>query len=89
MFAISTDRSAVPTLLDALQVEYFTVRWRAALSLGRIGDARAIQSLLQTLKDPEAEVRAAAAALQEIAANRADLELHTLAKQALASQART
>src|SRR6185436_16203309 len=38
VFAINRDRSAVPALLEALQGEYFTVRSRAALALGKIGD---------------------------------------------------
>src|SRR5688572_7020458 len=43
VFAISRDRNAVPALLEALQGEYFTVRSRAALALGKIGDLKAIQ----------------------------------------------
>jgi len=46
--------------LEALQGEYFTVRSRAALALGKIGEPKAIQPLLHALKDPETEVRIAA-----------------------------
>jgi HEAT repeat protein len=47
-------------LLEALEGEYFTVRARAALALANIGDGRAVEPLLQALKDPEDEVRGAA-----------------------------
>jgi HEAT repeat protein len=46
--------------LDALHGEYFTVRSRAALALGKIGDPKTIQPLLGALKDNEDEVRIAA-----------------------------
>ncbi len=39
VIAISRDKSAVPALLEALRGEYFTVRSRAALALGNIGDS--------------------------------------------------
>ncbi len=60
VFTISKDVAAVPSLLDAVQGEYFTVRSRSALALGKIGDAKAVQPLLKLLKDPEDEVRTAA-----------------------------
>jgi HEAT repeat protein len=60
VFSINKDRTAIPALLDALQGEYFTVRSRAALALGRIGDRKALSPLLDCLKDPEDEVRIAA-----------------------------
>ena len=60
VFAISKDRLAVPALLDAVHGEYFTVRSRAALALGKIGEQKAIKPLLGLLKDPEDEVRIAA-----------------------------
>jgi HEAT repeat protein len=60
IFGISKDRAAIPTLLDALQGEYYTVRSRAALALGKIGDRQAIRPLLGALKDKEDEVRSAA-----------------------------
>src|SRR5512138_2138652 len=60
VFAISKDRSAVSSLLEALQGEFFTVRSRAALALGKIGDPKAIPPLLRALKDREDEVRGAA-----------------------------
>jgi len=50
IFSISKDKSAIPTLLDALTGEYFTVRSRAALALGNIGDASVIPFLLPLLK---------------------------------------
>ncbi len=60
IFTISKDHAAIPALLDAVRGEYFTVRSRSALALGKIGDAKAIQPLLNLLKDPEDEVRIAA-----------------------------
>jgi HEAT repeat protein len=60
IFTISKDHAAVPALLGAAQGEYFTVRSRAALALGKIGDPKAIQPLVSLLKDPEDEVRIAA-----------------------------
>lgn len=60
IFAISKDRAAIPTLLDALQGEYYTVRSRAALALGKIGDRKVMPALLIALKDKEGEVRSAA-----------------------------
>jgi HEAT repeat protein len=60
VFSINKDRAAVPALLEALQGEYFTVRSRAALALGKIGDGKALPFLLNALKDPEDEVRIAA-----------------------------
>src|SRR6266536_967556 len=36
IFTINKDHNAVPALLDALQGEYYTVRSRAALALGKI-----------------------------------------------------
>src|SRR5262245_6244466 len=55
VFAINKDRNAVPALLEALQGEYFTVRSRAALALGKISDPKALQPLLYALKDTEDE----------------------------------
>ena len=43
IFGISKDRAAILTLLDALQGEYYTVRSRAALALGKMGDPKAIR----------------------------------------------
>lgn len=60
VLAIRKDRATVPTLLEALQGEYYTVRARAAIALGRIGDKKAIEPLLNALKDREDEVRIAA-----------------------------
>jgi HEAT repeat protein len=50
----------VPALLDALTGEFFTVRARAAIALGKIGDEQAVEPLLNALKDPEVDVRIAA-----------------------------
>jgi HEAT repeat protein len=60
IFGLSTERTAIPILLDALEGEYYTVRSRAALALGKIGDPKAIRPLLAALKDKEDEVRSAA-----------------------------
>lgn len=43
VFALSRDRTAILALLEALHGEYFTVRSRAALALGKIGDPKTIQ----------------------------------------------
>jgi HEAT repeat protein len=47
-------------LLEALRGEYFTVRARAAIALGSIGEANVIPELFPLLKDREEEVRIAA-----------------------------
>jgi HEAT repeat protein len=60
VFGISKDRSAAAALLDALHGEFFTVRSRAAIALGRMGETKAIEPLLALLKDREDEVRIAA-----------------------------
>jgi len=60
VFFISKDRAAIPALLDAVQGEYFTVRSRAALALGKMAEPKAVPLLLSLLKDPEDEVRVAA-----------------------------
>ena len=70
------------------------MRIHSVLALSKIKDARVAPILLQMLNDPEREVKKQVIrslvelkdprtfpALQEIASNRADRELHTLAKE--------
>jgi len=72
------------------------IRIHAVDALPKINDARVTPILLEMLDDPEREVKKhvigslgnlkdprALPALQEIVSNRADRELHTLAKQAI------
>lgn len=54
------DKRAVPSLLNALVGEFYTVRAQAAIALGQLRDLRAIPHLTEALKDKEPEVRAAA-----------------------------
>ena len=49
VFSISRDRQAVHALLDAVQGEYFTVRSRAELALGKIKDPRSAPVLKQVV----------------------------------------
>lgn len=87
---------AVDVLIEALSHPEMWIRIHAVEALTTIRDGRVTPVLLEMLKDPEREVRKhviaslgnskdrrALPALQEIAANRADRELHTLAKQAI------
>ncbi|MDP1545283.1 MAG: HEAT repeat domain-containing protein [Anaerolineales bacterium] len=60
VFFINKDKTAISALLEALKGEYYTVRSRAALALGQIGDARVIPALFPLLKDKDEEVRVAA-----------------------------
>jgi len=87
---------AVQVLTDGLSHPEMWIRIHAVNALAKIKDPRILGVLLEMLNDPEREVkkqvieslgnlkdRRAASALQEIVSNRADRELHTLAKQAL------
>jgi HEAT repeat protein len=93
--------SAVGVLIEALNHPEMWIRIHSVLALSRIKDGRVAPLLLQMLNDPEREVKKQVilalgelkdprtfAALQEIASNRADRELHTLAKQALENPAK-
>jgi HEAT repeat protein len=52
----------VGPLIRSLQNdENFSVRWRAANALGKIGDPRAVEPLIQALKDEKLDVRGYAA----------------------------
>ncbi|MGB8981764.1 MAG: HEAT repeat domain-containing protein [Anaerolineales bacterium] len=88
--------AAVDVLVEALSHPEMWIRIHAVEALATIRDGRVAPALLQMLNDPEREVKKhvieslgnlkdprVLSALQEIAANRADRELHTLAKQAL------
>lgn len=88
--------SVLEILAEALSHPEMWIRIHAIEALSKIQDARVTPILLQILSDPEREVRKQViqslgelkdprsfTALQEIASNRADRELHTLAKQAL------
>lgn len=87
---------AVDVLIEALDHPEMWIRIHAVEALSRIRDSRVAPILLHMLNDPEREVkkqailglgnlkdRRALPALQEFLANRADRELHALAKQAL------
>jgi HEAT repeat protein len=87
-------------LVEALGHPEMWIRIHAIEALSRIRDARITPVLLHMVSDPEREVKKrviqalgklqdprASAALKEIAGNRADRELYTLAKQALESRA--
>jgi HEAT repeat protein len=87
---------ALDVLVEALRHPEMWIRIHAVEALAKVRDGRVTPILLEMLKDPEREVRKqvirslgilkdprALPALQELAANRADRELHTLAKQAM------
>jgi HEAT repeat protein len=93
---------AVDVLVEALSHPELWIRLHALQALSEIKDTRIAPLVLQMLNDPEREVRKQAIqalgelkdprslpALQEIVANRADRELHALARQALESFARS
>jgi HEAT repeat protein len=88
--------TAVDVLIEALSHPEMWIRIHSITALSRIKDPRVIPILLEMLNDPEREVKKqviellgnlkdqrALPSLQEIASNRADRELHILAKQAL------
>ena len=87
---------AVDVLMEALSHPEMWIRIHAITALSRIRAARVTPILLKMLNDPEREVKKqvieslgnlkdprALPSLQEIVSNRADRELHTLAKQAI------
>jgi HEAT repeat protein len=87
---------ALNVLVEALSHPEMWIRVHAIQALSKIKDGRVTPLLLQMLNDPEREVKKqviqslgqikdprSSSALQEIVSNRADRELHTLAKQAL------
>ncbi len=87
---------AVEVLFEALSHPEMWIRIHAIEALAKIKDGRVTPVLLEMLNDPEREVKKqviqslgelkdprALSALQLIVANRADRELHTLAKQAM------
>jgi len=87
---------AFDILVEALSHPEMWIRIHAMSALAKIKDNRVTLILVEMLNDPEREVKKqaiqflgelrdprAARALQEIASNRTDRELHTLAKQAL------
>jgi HEAT repeat protein len=89
---------AVDVLVEALSHPEMWIRIHSIDALSRIKDARVTPILLQMLDDPEREVKKqviqslgelkdlrALPALQRIVSNRADRELHSLAKQVLES----
>jgi HEAT repeat protein len=92
---------AVDVLIEALSHPEMWIRIHSITALSRIRDARVIPILLEMLNDPEREVKKqvieslgnlkdprALPSLQEIVSNRADRELHALAKQALENLAK-
>ena len=87
---------AMDVLVEALSHPEMWIRIHAMEALSTIRDTRVVTILLEMLDDPEREVKKRAiqslgklkdpralSALQGIVANRADRELHTLAKQAM------
>jgi HEAT repeat protein len=87
---------AFDILVEALSHPEMWIRIHAMSALSKIKDRRVTPILLQMLNDPERDVRKqviqslgelkdprSSNALQEIVSNRADRELHSLAKQAL------
>jgi len=87
---------AIDILTEALSHPEMWIRIHSIAALSKIKDRRVTPILLEMLNDPEREVKKqvipalgdskdprAVSSLQEIASNRADRELHTLAKQAL------
>ena len=87
---------AVDVLVEALSHPEMWIRIHSVLALSNIKDTRIAPILLQMLNDPEREVKKQVIqslgklkdprtfpALQGIASNRADRELHTLAKAVL------
>ncbi len=93
--------SAMEVLVEALSHPEMWIRIHAIEALARIKNPRVTPILLEMLNDPEREVKKqvirslgtlkdprALSALQQIVANRADRELHTLAKQALENSAK-
>ncbi|MGZ9166629.1 MAG: HEAT repeat domain-containing protein [Anaerolineales bacterium] len=88
--------TAVGVLIEALSHPEMWIRIHSVLALSKIKDARIAPVLLQMLNDPEREVkkqviqslgelkdRSVIPALEEIVSNRADRELHTLAKEVI------
>jgi HEAT repeat protein len=88
--------SSVDVLAEALSHPEMWIRIHSVLALSKIKGPHITPLLVQMLTDPEREVKKhviralgefrdarAGAALQEIASNRADRELHTLAKAAI------
>jgi HEAT repeat protein len=87
---------AIDILVEALNHPEMWIRIHSILALSKIRDGRVTPILLEMLNDPEREVKKqvieslgrlkdprAVSSLQEIVSNRADRELHTLAKQVL------
>ena len=94
--------SAVGVLVEALSHPEMWIRIHSVLALSKIKDARVPPILLQMLNDPEREVKKQVIqslgelkdprtfpALQEIVSNRADRELHTLAKEVIDKMSET
>jgi HEAT repeat protein len=91
---------AIDILVEALSHPEMWIRIHSILALSKIQDARITPILVEMLNDPEREVKKevikslgnlknprTVSALQEIVSNRADRELHTLAKQVLENYA--
>jgi HEAT repeat protein len=87
--------------VEALSHPEMWIRIHAITALSKIKDGRVTPVLLEMLSDPEREVKKqvieslgnlkdprALPSLQEVASNRADRELHSLAKQALENLAK-
>ena len=93
--------AGIRVLTEALSHPEMWIRIHAVQALAKTKDPRVLPLLLEMLNDPERDVkkqaiealgnlkdRRAVSGLQEIVSNRADRELHTLAKQALENLAK-
>jgi len=94
LFRLGAD--AVPSLIEPLSHPEMWIRVHAVNALGSVKNPRVASALLEMLNDPEREVQKQVIltlgelkdartlpALQEIASQRADRELHTLAKDTI------
>jgi HEAT repeat protein len=92
---------ALDVLVEALSHPEMWIRIHSIAALSKIRDGRVTPILLEMLNDPEREVKKQVIeslgslkdprvlpSLQEIVSNRADRELHTLAKQAMENLAK-
>lgn len=93
---------ALDVLIEALSHPEMWIRIHSIAALSKIRDGRVTPILVEMLNDPEREVKKqvieslgnlkdprAFSSLQEIVSNRADRELHTLARQAMENLAKT
>jgi len=76
---VKIGKPAVEPLLHALEDGNWTVRWRAVIALGEIGDTRVVEPLIQAFKDKAFLVRwYASSALMKIGEAAVEPLLRTL-----------